>query len=207
MKLPGLSPQFFVWTSTSVATLLRPSPSAFVAETHLLFRLPAQVRRISFLDLHIFRFPFKRAIDKAMILYVRFRTLRLAHRPCSARLAHNFARSCRGWVQSHLIFFGEICGDAGLCDAYAAHNPSRVQCCIDTLLLFIYPVAGIAIYVAQDSLAVRVAITATVNERRPSFEARSSHLLFSERVRDTTTFLISPSPSNAIASPLQGCLL
>ncbi|KAJ6540649.1 hypothetical protein B0H19DRAFT_1269202 [Mycena capillaripes] len=65
-----------------------------------------------------------------------------------------------------------------------------------------------AICIAQNSLTVRVAIIATTNQRRPlSFESGSFPLLFSERVRDTTTFFASSSPSTSIASPLQGCLL
>ncbi|KAJ6523001.1 hypothetical protein B0H19DRAFT_1277086 [Mycena capillaripes] len=44
---PGLSPLFVVWTSTSVAALLRLAPAAFVAEIHLLVRLPSQVSTFS----------------------------------------------------------------------------------------------------------------------------------------------------------------
>ncbi|KAJ6540635.1 hypothetical protein B0H19DRAFT_1313358 [Mycena capillaripes] len=54
-------------------------------------------------------------------------------------------------------------------------------------------------YIAQNSLTVRVAITATANEHcTASFEALPSRLLFYERVRDTTTFFASSSPSTQL---------
>jgi hypothetical protein len=80
-----LSSQSFVWTSTSVATLLLPSPPVIVAEIladiHLPVHLPRQVRRISCLEFDTFRFILTRALDGAMILYPRFRALRLSQRP------------------------------------------------------------------------------------------------------------------------------